>query len=319
MPTIPFLFSQLCLPYSDPSIHHLISFHIPFPSSNQPTQYEWPAVQEGRAFLFISRSGHLLRGALLYQLSTVYNKLPLACGFKKNAQFGGSNKHTSIVLQFWKLEEKNVLQWAEIKVSAQPGSLQKRKQLSQFLELHSLLHPLAYGFLSPGSQPKEVLSHWEWLGTQSTLFKYCNACSWTYFFSRNKKGLKITACMHSWGKYGPHIYKETKNPTATFEEPEENQGVRSKSSVLCMFPAHITICSVGRASEPCLQATLGHTPNISPSKEPAREPVVCSHSLLLQQGPQKSLAWISWPLNKFCWLRRPSTLVGNNIILSSPL
>lgn len=145
MPTIPFLFSQLCLPYSDPSIHHLISFHIPFPSSNQPTQYEWPAVQEGRAFLFISRSGHLLRGALLYQLSTVYNKLPLACGFKKNAQFGGSNKHTSIVLQFWKLEEKNVLQWAQIKVSAQPGSLQKRKQLSQFLELHSLLHSLAYG------------------------------------------------------------------------------------------------------------------------------------------------------------------------------
>ena len=82
MPTIPFLFSQPCLPYSNPSIHHLIYFHISFPSSNQPTQYEWPAVQKG-TFLFISRSGHLLREALLYQLSTVYNKLPLACGFKK--------------------------------------------------------------------------------------------------------------------------------------------------------------------------------------------------------------------------------------------
>ena len=143
MPTIPFLFSQLCLPYSYSSIHHLISFHIPFPNSNQPTQYEWPAVQGG-AFLFISRYGPLLRGALLYQLSMAYNKLTLTCGLKKCTVWWFKYTHI-ILLQFWKPEGRNVLQWAQIKVSVQPsGSLQKRKQLSQFLELHSLLHSLAY-------------------------------------------------------------------------------------------------------------------------------------------------------------------------------
>ena len=68
----------------------------------------------------------------------------------------------------------------------------------------------------------------------------------------------------------PKYTKRPKNPTATFEEPEANQGVKSKSSVLCMSPAHTTICSVGRTSKPCLQATLGHTSNITPSKEPSQ-------------------------------------------------
>lgn len=117
----------------------------------------------------------------------------------------------------------------------------------------------------------------------------------------------------------PKYTKRPKYPTATFEEPEANQCIKSKSSVLCMSPGHTAICSVGRTFKPCLQATLD-TPLTSPHlRNQAREPVVCSHSLLLQQGPQKSLTWISWPLIKFCWLRRPSTLVGNNNILSSPM
>ena len=173
MPTIPFLFSQLCLPYSYASIHHCISFHIPFPNSNHPTQYEWPAVQEG-AFLFISRYGHPLRGALLYQSSVVYKKLPLTCGFKKTQQFGGSNKHTSVLLQFWKLEERNVLQWAQIKVSAQPGSLQKRKQLSRFLELHSCYIPWPTVPLSRFSARSTITFRMAW---DPGHFKHCNACS----------------------------------------------------------------------------------------------------------------------------------------------
>lgn len=175
MPAIPFLFSQLCLPYSYSSIHHRISFHIPFPNSNQPTQYEWPAVQEG-AFLFISRYAHLLRGALLSQLSVVYKKWPLTCGFKKT-QFRGSNKHTSVLLQFWRLEERNVLQWAQIKVSAQPGSLQKRKPLSQFLELPSCYIPWPTVPLSRFSARRSMITlRMAW---DPGHFKCYNTCSCT--------------------------------------------------------------------------------------------------------------------------------------------
>ena len=62
-------------------------------------------------------------------------------------------------------------------------------------------------------------------GTQDPRLQCCNACTWTHPSSsnniqRNCMGLKITVCTCS---SGPQGYNETKNPTATFEEPGANR------------------------------------------------------------------------------------------------
>ena len=93
--------------------------------------------------------------------------------------------------------------------------------------------------------------------------------------------------MRSWGKLWTR-YKKTKNPTAT-------QGVRSKSRVLRLSPAHNTTKGVGRPPKPTLDTPLPspHRRNqLTPSSasRQAREPLTCSRSPLLQQGPQYSLA-----------------------------
>lgn len=146
---------------------------------------------------------------------------------------------------------------------------------------------LGLQFLSPGSQP-EVRSHSEWLGTQVTLSTAVLAAALLLLWKQN--GTKNHDMHAQFGEnMDPKYTKRPKYPTATFEEPEANQCIKSKSSVLCMSPGHTAICSVGRTFKPCLQATLD-TPLTSPHlRNQAREPVVCSHSLLLQQGPQKSL------------------------------
>ena len=95
---------------------------------------------------------------------------------------------------------------------------------------------LGLQFLSPGSQPEAVLSHWEWLGTQGTFFKHCNACSWTYVFSSNKMGLKRTAYMHSWGKYGPQINKETKKPNCHFWGAWSKSGCQEQKRCILHVP-----------------------------------------------------------------------------------
>ena len=79
-----------------------------------------------------------------------------------------------------------------------------------------------------------------------------------------QKGLKITACMHNWGKFWTTRYKKgQKNPTATSEEP----GAKAGS---CAGPLRSTPPK-GRAdhlSHPsCL--TPGRTPALTPCKEPA--------------------------------------------------
>ena len=87
-------------------------------------------------------------------------------------------------------------------------------------------------------------------GTWAPLLLCRSACTWTHFSSnkiqRNCMGLKMHTCTVG-ANSGPKSYKETKNPTATFEEPgaktgcrEQKQGVRSKSRVLRMPPSHNT-------------------------------------------------------------------------------
>ena len=66
---------------------------------------------------------------------------------------------------------------------------------------------------------------WDRLGPGTLCF---SACTWTHVSSGNRiqrsyKGLKITACMRSWGKFWTR-YKKTKNPTAASEEPGAKAG-----------------------------------------------------------------------------------------------
>ena len=129
--------------------------------------------------------------------------------------------------------------------------------------------------------------------TWDPLLQCCHACTWTNLSSSNKiqrncMGLKITACMCTWGKFWTKDTKRPKNPTATFEEPGAKAGY-------CACPLHTTPPK-GWAKHLCRPSgpTPGHTPckeqarppSPAPGSKPAREPVVCSHSPLLQQGPQ---------------------------------
>ena len=70
---------------------------------------------------------------------------------------------------------------------------------------------------------------------------------------------------------------------------------RSKSRVLCMFPANNTTKRMGKIPEPPSGPIPEPTPTLTPYKEPAcptlgseqaRETVTCAHSLLLQQEPR---------------------------------
>ena len=78
----------------------------------------------------------------------------------------------------------------------------------------------------------------------------CSACTWTNLPSinrrqRNYKGLKITECSLSWGRFWTKDTNRPEDLTATFEEQlakagirEQKQGFGSKSRVLHMPPAH---------------------------------------------------------------------------------
>ena len=103
---------------------------------------------------------------------------------------------------------------------------------------------------------------------------------------------------------GPRIQKRLKPPTATSEEPGANR-------VLHMPSALNTTEGLGKPPEPPLHSAPDSSlpsPHISNKLTTRSQGVskqgnlVCSCSLLLQQGPQKGLAWISclvWPLVNF--------------------
>ena len=121
----------------------------------------------------------------------------------------------------------------------------------------------------------------------------------------NYLGLKITACMHSWGTFWTMDTKKPKNPAAIFEEPgakaeapEQKQRLGSKSRVLHR-PLHTAppkrwANHLGNPSD----STLGYalpslhlkTKPTTPSRiRQAGEPVICSCSPYCSRGPSKAL------------------------------
>ena len=174
--------------------------------------------------------------------------------------------------------------------------------------------PTAWLLLDP------LPSLWDRLGTGTLC---CSACTWTNVSSSNKiqrnyKGLKITVCMCSWGKFWTS-YKETKKPNCHFWR------ARKKSRVLRMPPAHNTTKGVGKTPKPPLWPDPWTHPYPHPisgtsSPAPLREQAskeTCYLFLLppcCSRDSNKALPeFVVWPLISFYWLRRPRTLVSNTL------
>ena len=165
-------------------------------------------------------------------------------------------------------------------------------------------------------------------GTWDPLLQCCNACTWTNVslsnkIQRNHKGLKITACMCSWGKFWTARYKETKKPNCHFWR------ARGKSRVLHTPPVHNTTDGVGKTPKPPSGPTPGHTPTLTPCKEPTCPPpppppqgpskqenlLFVLTPLCCSRGPNTALTeFLVWSLINFCLLKSPRTLVGNKSI-----
>ena len=139
------------------------------------------------------------------------------------------------------------------------------------------------------------------------MLQCCNACTWTHLSSSNKiqrnyMGLKITACMFSWGKFWTKDTKRPKNPTATFEEPGAKAGYCT--CPLCTTPPKGWAKHLSHPSG----LTSGYTPTLTPYNEQARQrpPQGASkHGNLLfvltpasfSRGPNKALPeFLVWPL-----------------------
>ena len=143
-------------------------------------------------------------------------------------------------------------------------------------------------------------------GTWDPLLHCCNACTWTNLSSSNKiqrnyMGLKITACMRSWGKFWT---KDTKRPKKShchfWRAGSKNRGSGAKAGY-CTCPLHTTPPKewANHLSYPPA-LTPGHTPTLTQYKEPAHGPPSAPPAgvskqgklflvlapPLLQQGPQ---------------------------------
>ena len=117
--------------------------------------------------------------------------------------------------------------------------------------------------------------------------------------------LTTTVFMHSWGKFGPESYKETKKPNSSF------WGAWSNSRVVHM--SHTTLPrGCAKHLSHSLGLTPGHISTLTPYKEQAYPSCGASKqgSLLFvltfsccSRGPSEAMSeFVVWPLVNFCWL-----------------
>ena len=152
---------------------------------------------------------------------------------------------------------------------------------------------------------------------------YLGKCLLEQQIQRNYTGLKITACMQQfWQILYWKIQKDQKIPTTTSEEPGAKtrcwEQKQSTAHALCTqhpkwWAEHLSYPS---------DLTPGHTPTLTPWKEPAYPPTLGSKQgdLLFvfhpfcswSSNPSKALPeFLVWPLVNFCWSGgRPRTLVS---------
>ena len=134
----------------------------------------------------------------------------------------------------------------------------------------------------------------------------CCACTWTDVslgdkIQRNCKGLKINVYMRSWGKLWTR-YTETRNPSATSEEPGAKAGY-------CACPLHSTSSRrwADHLSHPSSPYPVSGTSSFP--AQPLSE-LNKQESLFVLAPPAAAGAQIKPCLNYFYWLRRPRPLIN---------
>lgn len=167
-----------------------------------------------------------------------------------------------------------------------------------FVAQHGSLSTPLWDRLGPGAL---CCSAWTWKN-----ISFCNR------IQRNYKALKRTACklcVILWARY-----KKAKNQLPPL------RGVRSKSWVLCMLPAHSTTQGVSRPLKPplcpdtlILPLRSSHLRNLPALLgEGVRAAVTCFHSLVAAAWVPWYLAWIlPWAFYQFL-ITSPRTQAGNN-------
>lgn len=167
-----------------------------------------------------------------------------------------------------------------------------------FVAQHGSLSTPLWDRLGPGAL---CCSAWTWKN-----MSFCNR------IQRNYKALKITACklwVILWTRY-----KKAQNQLPPL------RGVRSKSWVLCMLPAHSTTQGVSRPLKPplwpdtlILPLRSSHLRNLPALLgEGVRAAVTCFHSLVAAAWIPWYLAWIlPWAFYQFL-IKSSRTQVGNN-------
>ena len=154
-------------------------------------------------------------------------------------------------------------------------------------------------------------------GTWGPLLQCCSAYTCTHLSSSKTNTEKLYGtknnCVHA--QLGQildqEIKRRPKKPTATSEEPGTKTGCRSKSRVLRMPPALSTTNGWAEHLSHPSGPTPGHTPTLTPHKEPACPPSGSEQGNLLLvfapscggRGPNKALPeFLIWPLVNFYWL-----------------
>ena len=152
-------------------------------------------------------------------------------------------------------------------------------------------------------------------GTWAPLLQRCTSTplSSSNKIPRNSMGLKITACLCSWGKFWTKRYKRPKQFNCHFWRAGNKNRVLGAKAGHCACPLQSTPRKgwADHLSHASSQAP-GHTPTLSAYKEPApspsrsqraREPVTCSRFPRCSRGPSKALPeFLLWPRINFYWL-----------------
>ena len=147
----------------------------------------------------------------------------------KHSKLGGLNNSCLLISQFWRLEVQN-------QDVGRTGSLKGIwKRICLCLSPHFLNPQLFYLFFTslcfcacPHLCPNVSLyiSETGWDLEPFTAMIARLACDKIQI---NYMGLKITVCMHSWGRFWTKDPKRPKSPTAAFEEPGAKLGVGNKT------------------------------------------------------------------------------------------
>ena len=150
-------------------------------------------------------------------------------------------------------------------------------------------------------------------GAWGPLLQCCNACSLTYLSSsykiwRGYMELKITACMHSQGKFWTKRSKKAKNPIIISEELGVTKNwVSGAKAGYCTCPLHLTAQTSGQSIRATPPAEPWTHPYLHPIKGKSNE--TCNW----RRSPKKALPeFLVCPLIDFYWWGKALVRIRTN-------